>query len=144
MKPVLRKAINKDLMVTYDIQKTVYREYIEQIWGWDEKVQFDLHEERFNQSEIEIIEYNKSIAGWLEIKRESRQIHIVDICISPDYQSKGIGSYLLKQILLEGKNNKPIKLEVFKRNKSAQKFYKMFGFKQTGETETHYLMQKDC
>jgi predicted GNAT family N-acyltransferase len=49
---------------------------------------------------------------------------------------------LLKQILNEGKKqNIPIKTGVLKANQRAQKFYKVHGFKQTGETTTHYLMQ---
>ena len=73
---------------------------------------------------------------------ENNTFEIGNICIKPEYQNKGIGTAVLKEILFEHKE-KNIKLQAFKVNERAIKLYERIGFKKVEETKTHYVMIKN-
>ena len=73
---------------------------------------------------------------------EDNTFEIGNICIKPEYQNKGIGTTVLKEILFECKE-KNIKLQVFKINERAIKLYEKMGFEKTDENTTHYIMMKN-
>jgi ribosomal protein S18 acetylase RimI-like enzyme len=56
--------------------------------------------------------------------------YITSISIVQDYQGKGAGSYLLKEIIRVARNSnfKNIRLEVFEENVNAVEFYKLKNF----------------
>ena len=66
-------------------------------------------------------------------------MEIGNICIKPEYQNKGIGTAILKEIMFENKG-KNIKLQAFKINEKAIKLYERIGFKKIDESKTHYIM----
>ena len=68
-------------------------------------------------------------------------MEIENICIKPEYQNKGIGTAILKEIIFENKG-KNIKLQAFKINERAIKLYERIGFKKIYESKTHYIMVK--
>ena len=72
---------------------------------------------------------------------EDNTFEIGNICIKQEYQNKGIGTAILKEIIFENKG-KNIKLQVFKINKRAIKLYEKMGFERTYENNTHYIMIK--
>ena len=66
---------------------------------------------------------------------------IGNICIIPEYQNRGIGTAILKE-LLEKNVDKKVTLQYFKSN-PVGRLYKRLGFKVVDETEYHYQMLKD-
>ena len=66
---------------------------------------------------------------------------IGNICVKPEYQNKGIGTAILKEIIFDNKGQ-DIKLQVFKINERAIKLYEKMGFEKIDETQTHYIMMK--
>ena len=55
----------------------------------------------------------------------------------------GIGKILMRQIIERANSvNKPIRLQVFKVNLKAQRFYKRLGFEKISEMENHIEMKK--
>ncbi len=40
-----RKAHTSDSEFVFTIKKAAFREYVEQVWGWDDNYQRELHEE---------------------------------------------------------------------------------------------------
>lgn len=83
----------------------------------------------YHNSKLGFVEYNKKIIGSL-LYREYNEFPLIwelgHIKILSDYQSKGIGSKLLEQIILDIKKNngKKIIVHVSESNKVAQEFYK--------------------
>ena len=71
---------------------------------------------------------------------ENGNYEVGNICIIPEYQGKGIGSKILKDILEENKD-KNIEIQYFKQN-PVGKLYDRLGFVSNGETEFHYKMIK--
>ena len=72
---------------------------------------------------------------------ENNTFVIGNICVKPEYQNKGIGTAILKEIIFENKE-KNIKLQTFKINERAIKLYEKIGFEKINENKTHYIMMK--
>ena len=73
--------------------------------------------------------------------KDSNTFEIGNICVKPEYQNKGIGTAVLKEIIFENKD-KNIRLQVFKTNEKAINLYKKMGFEKEEETKTHCIMIK--
>lgn len=61
-----------------------------------------------------------------------------EIYLESEYRSKGIGSSIIRELLI---NNSIVYLWVYKLNTKALSLYKKLGFKIIDETETRYFMQ---
>lgn len=141
-RPVLRQATIADSKFCYDVKKAAFREYVEQIWGWDEAYQRRVHARHFDASSIEIITYEGRDAGWLEVRHGTEATLIANIYVYPEYQNRGIGTRLLEKVLREAEQNDvPVKLGVLKVNARARQLYERLGFRVVSETDTHYLME---
>jgi ribosomal protein S18 acetylase RimI-like enzyme len=70
-------------------------------------------------------------------------VNLHQIFILPAHQGLGIGTACMGQIIQEAENAQlPIQLRVQKVNPRAYSFFQKFGFKQAGETETHFLLER--
>jgi len=143
VQPVLRPATDSDFELAYSIKKAAFKHYVDQQWGlWDEEFQRERHAEEFDPSQAQIITYQGAEVGWLALRREQQHIDVTAIYISPEYQNRRIGSFLLRQVLLEARDKRvPVKLGVLKVNPRARKLYESLGFRPVSETDTHYLMK---
>ena len=65
---------------------------------------------------------------------------IENICIIPEYQRKGIGTKILKDII-EKYNETNIEIQYFKQNPVGN-LYERLGFEKYGENNFHYKMIK--
>lgn len=129
----------------YALKKEVYKEYTEKTYGeWNEENQQKLFA-RFikeNSKNIELIYLKDELVGFYNGKvKDNNTFEIGNICVKPEYQNKGIGTAVLKEILFEHKEQN-IKLQVFKTNEKAIKLYEKMEFKKEDETKTHYIMIK--
>ena len=137
----LRTATPDDSEFLYNLKKQTLKEYITQIWGWDEKDQRVYHKKNFEAEKYYIIQQNGEDIGCISIEEQHSKIMLNIIEISPEYQNKGIGSKLICDLIKKGsQENKTIELQVFKVNQRAFKLYKKLGFQLVAETETHYQM----
>ena len=71
---------------------------------------------------------------------ETGNYEIGNICIIPEYQNKGIGTKIIKDIITLYKKN-DIELQCFKTN-PVKKLYERLGFRVYKETDFHYKMKK--
>ena len=128
----------------YNLKKEVYQEYVEKIYGeWNEENQKKLFNKfmKENSKNIELIYLKDKLVGFYNGKlKDDKSYEIDNICIMPEYQNRGIGTAVLKEILFENKD-KEIILQCFKEN-PASKLYERMGFKKIEENETHYIMIK--
>ena len=91
--------------------------------------------------------------GWPVVVREGREIvayavvwfivdeiHIGNIAVRPNRQGCGLGSWLLEQILAEGKRRSMVfaTLEVRPSNRAALALYERFGFRQVAVRRRYY------
>ncbi len=143
---VPHKNGNRDeIQFIYNLKKEVYQKYVEKYFKeWNEESQKKLFE-RFmkeNSKNIELIYLREELVGFYNGKdKDDNTFEIGNICIKPEYQNKGIGTAILKEILFEHKEQN-IKLQVFKEN-PAIRLYQKLGFEIEKETNTHYFMKKN-
>ncbi|MCC5896120.1 MAG: ribosomal protein S18-alanine N-acetyltransferase [Alkalibacterium sp.] len=90
-----------------------------------------LHEIRFNKSAFYIVVFDKDkpvafVGSWFV----THEAHITNIATIPEYQNKGIATYLLREIIkiAEKEDIKEVTLEVRVSNKTAQSLYSTLGF----------------
>jgi ribosomal protein S18 acetylase RimI-like enzyme len=105
-------------------------------------MQFNLQRQQYNagypEAEHSIILLDDGPIGRLFVGESDREITLVDIALLPAYRNRGIGTYLLEQLLARAaKANKAVRLHVFKTNR-AKVLYERLGFSPIGE-EGMYL-----
>jgi len=80
------------------------------------------------------------IVGFAGLKVILDEANIMNIVVKKDYRNKGIGTMLLKHLILEAKkqNLLTITLEVNEKNKNAILLYKKFKFEELGIRKKYY------
>ena len=142
---ILNTATNADFDFVYNLKKVAYREYIEQTWGWDEDLQMKFHTENFSTENTKIILVDDVAVGTVDVKEEEKRIFLSGLYLFPEYQNKGIGTAIIKDIEKKAKEaGKRLELEVLHVNKRAQKLYKRLGFTLIKGDDTKYLMYKEA
>ena len=139
----LRKAHANDSEFVFIVKKAAFREYVEQVWGWDDSYQRELHNRRFAAQDACIIQFCGVDVGFLAISHTSGMLKVNQLFILPEYQGRGIGSACLARIIddanLEGKS---VVLQVLKVNTRGIDLYRRLGFTIVGESATHVQMEK--
>ena len=138
-----RKACASDSEFVFTVKKAAFREYVEQIWGWDDNYQKELHNRRFAAQDIQIIQFRGIDVGFLATSNTSDTLKVNQLFILPEYQGKGIGSacmtFILDDASLEGQC---VALQVLQVNTGGIAFYQRLGFLIVGESATHFQMEK--
>lgn len=144
MEPIITKrpATDADTEFAKNVHHTAYHDVIVRQFGsFDEKMQDDFFFKTWKPETHEIIISDGVDAGYFSIESFSDHIFAHELVLLPEFQGKGIGSKLLKEVLRKAKtNNIPVQLQVLKEN-SAQDLYRRLGFKETGSNATHIQME---
>ncbi len=83
---------------------------------------------------------DQKVVGYAVVMLSPGEAHILNICIDPDYQAKGLGRHLLRY-LIKNTNQTDIDmvlLEVRRSNRSAQRLYQSEGFHELGVRKAYY------
>lgn len=138
-----RKAHTSDSKFVFTVKKAAFREYVEQVWGWDDNYQRELHNRRFAAQDVCIIQFRGTDVGFLSTASTPDTLKVNQLFILPEYQGKGIGSACMMRLVddarLEGKS---VALQVLKVNTRGTAFYQRLGFLIVGESSTHLQMKK--
>ncbi|MBE7074920.1 MAG: GNAT family N-acetyltransferase [Clostridiales bacterium] len=141
-KYTLRAYTKQDYEFVYYTKKEAYKIYVEANWGkWNEEQQRKMFVQFIDTygKDIKIImEADKKIGFYHVEELENGDCEIGNICIIPEFQGRGIGTKILKDIL-ETHKNKDIYLRYFKQNPVA-KLYKRLGFEMIEEMPYHFKM----
>lgn len=77
-----------------------------------------------------VAEKNGKVVGFIiAIRKDIDEMRILMLAVDEKYRRQGIGSMLMKQIMMKFPEIRRIYLEVKVNNKEAIKFYKKHGFK---------------
>lgn len=92
-----------------------------------------------------IAEDESSICGYCGLRSIAGEGHIMNICVHPDYQRRGIGRILTKTLIERGREagDASFTLEVRKNNIKALNLYKELGFIEAGIRKDYYSKPKD-
>ncbi len=139
----IRKAQATDSEFVFVVKKAAFREYVEQIWGWDDTEQRDLHNRRFASQDLRIIQFYGTDVGFLSTSNTADTLKVNQLYILPEYQGKGIGAACMKRIIDDANlEQKPVTLQVLKINIRATAFYQRLGFTTVDENSTHFQMKR--
>ncbi len=138
-----RKAHASDSEFVFTVKEAAYREYVEQVWGWDDNYQRERHNAEFASQDFHIIQFRGTDVGFLTTSRTSDMLKVNQIFILPEYQGKGIGSACLTRIIYDaGLEQKSVVLKVLKVNTRSISLYKRLGFTIAGEDSIYFQMEK--
>ena len=136
----LRPATEDDYDFLWWLHGATMRDYVAAIWGWDEALQVQYFQERFDPARMQIVECAEETIGYISVERRGESIFLGAIEIAPEYQGQGIGTGLIRDLQSEAeRQGLPLKLQVLQGN-PARRLYERLGFAVTGETETHIMM----
>lgn len=136
-----KQAERTEKEAVFELYSLVMRRHISQIWGWDEAWQDNDFSTHFDPKGITSVYKGRELVGYSHVENGDNQLFIRMIVVHPHHQRKGIGTKLLESVIASGnEQSKSVRLEVFKINNEAKKFYERHGFTVEGETSSSYVM----
>lgn len=138
----LRPATPADLEFIKALHNANFKDQVMAIWGWDETTQSRLVEERFDSTKLRIIQSNGKDIGALQTEARPVEVILENIQLLPDYQRRGLGSKIIRDILAEADAAQlPVALTVLRTN-PARSLYERLGFFVTHQDEARYYMRR--
>ena len=96
---------------------------------WQYGLQKEEYETRFPDARYEVILVDGVPAGRIWVGADDTQIRLLDIALFPEFQNRGVGTYLLRQLMDEAEQSKKVlRHMVFVLNDDAYRFYERLGF----------------
>ena len=142
----LRTVKDADSDFCFLVKKAALSQYVAGIWGWDEEFQLHFHQTEWGMKRgrrPQVVCLDARDVGIIEIATEADHYHLRDFYLLPEFQRQGIGSHLLQKLIADSKRTgRFILLEVLKNN-PAKQLYLRNGFAQTGETNSHFVMERE-
>jgi GNAT superfamily N-acetyltransferase len=127
---------------SYQVKKAAEGEYITSMFGWDENVQRGFHAKAWQEQKPDIITYDGKPVGTIATIESEDCIEVGQFFILPEYQNKGIGTYLLKSILDRADRlGKNVTLR-FLKNNPAKSLYVRNSFRIVDTSEILYYMER--
>jgi membrane protease YdiL (CAAX protease family)/ribosomal protein S18 acetylase RimI-like enzyme len=143
MRYQLKQCIEIDREWAYALKSEAYREVVERQFGpWDEKLQRDLFAARWNPTISQIVMIDGLAVGLVATEDRSDELWLDEIQVARDWRGQGLGSAVVGDLIDRARKDcKPLRLQVLKENTRAQNLYRRLGFRATGKTATHVLME---
>ena len=108
---------------------------------WQLNAQQDHYAQKYPGASHDIIEFNASKIGRLYVARLDHEIRIADITLLPAERNAGIGSYLINELLVEGKRTgRAVRIYVEEFNPSLHLFERL-GFVRGEQHGIYVLME---
>jgi GNAT superfamily N-acetyltransferase len=96
---------------------------------WQFEMQRREYDARFPDAQYDVILIDDLPAGRIWIGRDSEQIRLMDIALLPQFQNRGAGTLLIRDLIEEARiTNKHLRHMVFVLNNNADRFYERLGF----------------
>ena len=97
---------------------------------WQYSMQKKEYDARYPDARYDMILVDGVPAGRIWVGADDTQIRLLDIAVIPEFQNRGVGAHLLRQLMDEAtRDNKPLRHMVFVLNQDAFRFYERLGFK---------------
>jgi len=96
---------------------------------WQFAMQKQEYDARYPEARYDVILVDDVPAGRIWVGSDDTQIRLLDIALLTEFQNRGVGAYLLRQLIDEAKRaQKPLRHMVFMLNDNAHRFYERLGF----------------
>ena len=138
----LRPAGQAEHEFVYRVREAAFREYVEQVFGWDDDQQRRQHEVRLTENDFQIITHAGHDVGVISVTLESDCMRVNHLYLLPAHQGRGIGRKCIVRVIEEASRIRiPVRLKAMHVNRRAIAFYERLDFAIAGHTDTHVLMQ---
>lgn len=116
--------------------------YVVSRWGWDDHQQRETHARNWAERPFFRIERDGEAAGTVAVEEAADHVMLAEFYILLAFQRQGIGTEVLRKVVSEAESKcLPVRLQFLKWNPVGA-LYRREGFIVTGETETHYQMER--
>lgn len=134
----LRPTTDADLEWLIPLYESMMRPYYDAmnlIWDTDKFAQ------AYDPAASSIILLNSEEVGYLKVECREDYLYLGDIQLKPEFQNRGIGTKLIKDIQAQAKSEQlPLRLRVLKNN-PAINLYNKLGFMILEENEISYILE---
>jgi len=139
----LRTCTDSDREWAYALKREAYLEVVERQFGpWDEERQRSMFAGRWNPAISQIIMIDGAGVGLVATEDRSDELWVDEIQLSRAWQGRGIGTAVMLDLIARANAaRKPVRLRVLLENPRARSLYERLGFRVTGRTATHNLME---
>ena len=98
--------------------------------GWDEEDNRSKFASQLDIASTKVIQTSQGErVGFLTVLENAGEIHLHTLCVSPEYQRKGIGALITHELIENGRaSRRDIVLDVMKVNDGARRLYERLGF----------------
>ena len=116
--------------------------YVASRWGWDDAQQRVTHAKYWATRPFFRIERDGVAVGTISIGERPDHVLLAEFYVLPEFQRQGIGTEVLRRVLSDAREKSmPVRLQFLKWNPVGS-LYTREGFTITGESETHYQMER--
>jgi GNAT superfamily N-acetyltransferase len=137
----LRQSTKADAAFLARLHQATMQIYLERAMGWDESTQLAMFGERFDPTDLQVIEVAGREVGALLVQWREGTLYLANLQLLPQEQGRGLGTVILSHLLdLARIEGVPATLHVLKVNPSHRLFERL-GFRVIEETPTSYLMR---
>jgi ribosomal protein S18 acetylase RimI-like enzyme len=142
MKISRRPATVADSDFARSVHHRAYRDVIERQYGsWSQRAQDKFFSDAWVAAAHETILCDAVPCGYACVENRNHEVYLRELVIDPDFQGRGIGTYLVKETQNHATAREvPVRLQTHIANR-ALNLYSRLGFRETGRTETHVLME---
>ena len=96
---------------------------------------------QFPKGDFEIVLLHSTATGRIVLNQTTEEIRLVDIVLAPPTRNRGLGSALMKAVLIKAaRQEKPVRLHVI-RHSPAVRWYQRLGFGKIAEHGLHDEME---
>ena len=95
----LRKSTPIDSEFVYIVKKAAFREYVEQVHGWNEDERRRFHAQRFETQDFRIIHQGSTDVGVMAVVTAKDCVKVNQLFLLPEYQGRGIGETCMRRIM---------------------------------------------
>lgn len=129
-------------MLSNDIERVMEIELSSYEHPWTEGIMRDCLRVRYS---CHVVEIDGEIQGYLVMSEAAGEAHILNICIAPTWQGRGVGKILLKWAIALAKKASAdtLFLEVRITNETAIHLYEVLGFNEIGVRRNYYPAGSD-
>jgi len=138
-----RKPADADFDCLLRIHHAAYHDVVvDQFGSWDEPIHDRCFADKWAAGELQVLQMDGRDCGFIWIRESNQAITVSEIVIDPEFQNRGVGTQFMRSIQDRASAlHLPVRLRVLRRNR-ALAFYKRLGFVETGESPTHFEMER--
>lgn len=139
----LRAATEADRELLFHLIRVALGPHIERVFGpWREEEQRARFTALTEPAAHQIVEVDGRSVACLNVRHSPDEVRLNRVFLLPEMQRRGLGTQLVEHVLRSADAAQlPVRLRVLRGN-PAQRLYERLGFRCTGETETHVLMER--